>query len=64
MQTFATDLLTRAVFFGQTEVNALLEVCDDLSLFAVFSPFRKVVICRGPAHSDWPRRHVPPLVSD
>ena len=25
-ETFSTDLLTRAVFFGQTEVNALLEV--------------------------------------
>ncbi len=25
-EAFSTDLLTRAVFFGQTEVNALLEV--------------------------------------
>lgn len=26
---FSTDLLTRAVFFGQTEINALLEACTS-----------------------------------
>lgn len=34
-ETFSTDLMTRAVFFGQTEVNALLEVCSALFWFAL-----------------------------
>ena len=44
-QTFATDLLTRAVFFGQTEVNALLEVCGKPDMYYAFQRLSNLLDC-------------------